>query len=197
MSIRQWIAERLCPDVFADQRAYIRMKDEASDAFWWLGGYPDAADAVRWLLDNDHNRRRPIGAKAIGKLPSSIWDFRSHLELRWTKPLAYVVWRQGRRGADDVEDYYEVAGPGDISADGSDPFPVFTHPAPSPKAPGYRRLEQLLYRLLRDHPEIDLAAHIGQTKDCDAVYSLPALHEKAQQLTATCASIATEGRING
>ncbi|NSZ73291.1 hypothetical protein G6L74_05980 [Agrobacterium tumefaciens] len=44
------------------------------------------------------------------------------------KPVAHLVWLQGRRAADDVEDYYEVARPGDKSVDGSDPFPVYATP---------------------------------------------------------------------
>lgn len=45
------------------------------------------------------------------------------------KPIAHLVWLQGRRGPDDVEDYYEVARPGDKCVDGSDPFPVFARPS--------------------------------------------------------------------
>jgi len=41
------------------------------------------------------------------------------------EPIAHLVWLQGRRAPDDVEDYYEVARPGDTSVDGSDPFPVY------------------------------------------------------------------------
>jgi hypothetical protein len=41
------------------------------------------------------------------------------------KPIAHLVWLQGRRAADDIEDYYEVALPGDKSVDGSEPFPVY------------------------------------------------------------------------
>jgi hypothetical protein len=41
------------------------------------------------------------------------------------KPIAHLVWLQGRRSADDVEDYYEVARAGDKCADGSEPFPVY------------------------------------------------------------------------
>lgn len=44
------------------------------------------------------------------------------------KPVCHLVWLQGRRAADDVEDYYEVARPGDKSVDGSDPFPVYFKP---------------------------------------------------------------------
>jgi hypothetical protein len=82
MSIRDWIAEKLCPQAFADQRSYQRMKVEAADAYWWLNGYPDAADALRWLLDNDRNRRRALGEPAIGTLPSDISRFRDTLERR-------------------------------------------------------------------------------------------------------------------
>jgi hypothetical protein len=46
------------------------------------------------------------------------------------QPIAHLVWLQGRRAADDVEDYYEVARPGDKSVDGSDPFPVYAAPPP-------------------------------------------------------------------
>lgn len=44
------------------------------------------------------------------------------------KPITHLVWLQGRRGPDDVEDYYEVARPGDKCVDGSDPFPVYVSP---------------------------------------------------------------------
>ncbi|SCB30741.1 hypothetical protein [Rhizobium lusitanum] len=45
------------------------------------------------------------------------------------EPIAHLVWLQGRRAADDVEDYYEVARAGDKSVDGSDPFPVYASPS--------------------------------------------------------------------
>jgi hypothetical protein len=45
------------------------------------------------------------------------------------QPIAHLIWLQGRRAADDVEDYYEVARPGDKSVDGSDPFPVYASPS--------------------------------------------------------------------
>lgn len=45
-----------------------------------------------------------------------------------SKPVAHLVWRQYLRAADDVEDYYEVARPGDKCVDGSDPFPVYVSP---------------------------------------------------------------------
>jgi len=44
------------------------------------------------------------------------------------KPIAYLVWLQGRHAADDVEDYYAVALPGEKSVDGTDPFPVYASP---------------------------------------------------------------------
>lgn len=46
------------------------------------------------------------------------------------KPVCYLVWKQFRRAADDVEDYYEVARPGDKCVDGSEPFPVYMRRVP-------------------------------------------------------------------
>ncbi|MUO84851.1 hypothetical protein [Agrobacterium vitis] len=91
MTIATWIAELLCPQVFTEQRAYARMKAEAIDAYHWLGAYPDAADALRWLLDNDQNRHRAIGEKAIGVLPSDISGFRSMLDTRHNQQLARIA----------------------------------------------------------------------------------------------------------
>ena len=48
------------------------------------------------------------------------------------KPVCHLVWMQGMRGPDDVEDYFLVAEPGDKGVDGSDAFPVYAAPpAPS------------------------------------------------------------------
>lgn len=44
------------------------------------------------------------------------------------KPIAHLVWQQGRPAIDDAVDYYEVARPGDKSVDGTDPFPVWDQP---------------------------------------------------------------------
>lgn len=44
--------------------------------------------------------------------------------------ICHLVWRQFRRAADDVEDYYEVARPGDKCVDGSEPFPVYMRSVP-------------------------------------------------------------------
>lgn len=88
--MRKWIAEKLYPQAFTDQRAYERMKAEAVDAYHWLGGFPDARDALRWILDNDRNRRRAIGEPAIGSLPSSIDRFRDMLDRRNLAPSASI-----------------------------------------------------------------------------------------------------------
>lgn len=84
--IRKWLAEKLFPQVFADQRSYEHMKAEAVDAYHWLGGFPDAALALRWLLDNNRNRNRAIGEPALGGLPSSIDGFREMLNRRSFSP---------------------------------------------------------------------------------------------------------------
>lgn len=59
------------------------------------------------------------------------------------QPVAHLVWLQGRRAIDDVEDYYEVARPGDKSVDGSDPFPVYAALVP-PAVPGEDDTRDLL-----------------------------------------------------
>jgi hypothetical protein len=46
------------------------------------------------------------------------------------------------------------------------------------------RLTQFLYRVLRDHPEIDIAEHVAQTSYAAAIYSLPEMEEKARQICA-------------
>ncbi|TIQ18939.1 MAG: hypothetical protein E5X51_23760 [Mesorhizobium sp.] len=43
------------------------------------------------------------------------------------------------------------------------------------------RLVQLFYRLLRDHPEIDLTAHIAESASAPAIFSLPDLEIRARR----------------
>lgn len=83
--MREWLARLIYPEAFRNEMAYRRLKAEMADAYYWLGAYPDAADALRWALDNDLNRNRAIGEKAIGKLPSDISLFREHLATRHTE----------------------------------------------------------------------------------------------------------------
>jgi hypothetical protein len=71
------------------------------------------------------------------------------------KPVAHLVWQQGRRGIDDVEDYYEVARPGDKSIDGSDPFPVWDHPHPVANAGNIAEAEELVARLRSGLDNVD------------------------------------------
>ncbi len=44
------------------------------------------------------------------------------------------------------------------------------------------RLTQFLYRLLRDHPNIDIPAHLAQTSHHEAIYSLPDIEKTARQI---------------
>ncbi|CDZ67668.1 Hypothetical protein NGAL_HAMBI2605_59490 [Neorhizobium galegae bv. orientalis] len=109
MILRSWIAEKLYPQAFADQRSYLRMKAEAADAYHWLGGYPDAADTLRWLLDNNHNRNRAIGEKAIGGLPSQIHEFRERLRARHN-----AKWEEHRKIRDIAYHLGDACAPGNI-----------------------------------------------------------------------------------
>lgn len=88
MSIRDAIARHLYPTAFKNEQAYQRLKAEAIDAYHWLNGYPDAADTLRWLLDNDRNRNRGLNDKAVGDFPSRIDGFRAHLERRRERSAA-------------------------------------------------------------------------------------------------------------
>lgn len=71
------------------------------------------------------------------------WNRRPALSAGQAQPVAHLVWLQGRRAIDDVEDYYEVARPGDKSVDGSDPFPVYAALVP-PAVPGEDDTRDLL-----------------------------------------------------
>lgn len=80
-------------------------KPEGAPAFWWRTHFNKLrADAVK-------SRSALVDVPAVE-----------------SEPVAHLVWRQYLRAADDVEDYYEVARPGDKCVDGSAPFPVYTHP---------------------------------------------------------------------
>jgi hypothetical protein len=83
-----------------------------------LATFKHADDAAYVDLVQPHNMRVILSA-----LPD-------YIALLPGEPICHLVWRQGRIAIDDVADYYEVAGKGDKSVDGSDPFPVYTSPAP-------------------------------------------------------------------
>lgn len=87
-ALRRWLAELLCPEVFADARAYERSKAIMQDAYWWLGEFPDAQAAVRWSLDRDINYRRALDAPPVGEWPDGIEGFREALRRRQAEPSA-------------------------------------------------------------------------------------------------------------
>lgn len=60
------------------------------------------------------------------------------------KPFAYLIWMQGIRGPDDVEDYYEVAQPDEKSIDGSPAFPVYDERALAAKDAEIEKLKAAL-----------------------------------------------------
>lgn len=110
-------------------------KSEHQEAVWLaaLATQPNAF--VDHLMDDAFVRRSVERAEIIidayfmargWPLPSESSDD--------PKPVAHLVWLQGRRSADDVEDYYEVARPGDKCVDGSPPFPVWDRPVQFPAA---------------------------------------------------------------
>ena len=64
--------------------ALTKMRQEMEYARWWLDG--EAQDALDWALNNWRNRARPIGANAVGTLPSDISDFREYIAKKYRSP---------------------------------------------------------------------------------------------------------------
>jgi hypothetical protein len=77
--MRRLLAELLYPEAFKDQRAYEHLLIRARDAFWWLGKFPEACATLRWLIDNDHDWRRPIGEPGVCIWWQTIDEFREKL----------------------------------------------------------------------------------------------------------------------
>jgi hypothetical protein len=82
------------------------------------------------------------------------------------EPIAHLVWLQGRRAPDDVEDYYEVARPGDKSVDGSDPFPVYASPSDAERHERAIPDIALINDLQRHIDERGATTEIGQDIQC-------------------------------
>lgn len=59
--IRRILAQWLYPEVFQEcwqwQFEYMRV----SDAYWWLGEFPEATATLRWILDHHQDWTRPVG----------------------------------------------------------------------------------------------------------------------------------------
>lgn len=78
--MRRLLAEWLYPEAFRNERAYQRLLTKASDAFWWLGEFPEACATLRWIVDNERDDRRDFQTT----MPICMWrqnisDFREML----------------------------------------------------------------------------------------------------------------------
>jgi hypothetical protein len=93
--MRKFLAQWLYPEAFRDQRYYQRMIITASDAFWWLGGFPEACATLRWLIDTDRDYRREIGEPSVSLFDQGISGFRE--ELRRGKHLEAAKNRRWQR----------------------------------------------------------------------------------------------------
>jgi hypothetical protein len=77
--MRRWLAKLLYPEVFETERAYIRLKARAADAYWWLGEFPEACATLRWLLDVERDQARPMGVDSVSVWMDNISYFREQL----------------------------------------------------------------------------------------------------------------------
>ena len=77
--MRRWLARLLYPKVFETESAYIRLKTRASDAYWWLGEFPEACAFIRWLIDVERDQARAINEPWLSLWNGNIHDFREQL----------------------------------------------------------------------------------------------------------------------
>jgi hypothetical protein len=81
-TVRLGLARWLAPELVEAEDRYHRLISRMQDDYWWLGEFPDASEAIRYLLDSHRNRYRAIGEPRVGNLPDDISDFREHLRRR-------------------------------------------------------------------------------------------------------------------
>jgi hypothetical protein len=150
----EWLEVRLVDTMFRDSKTAIRVW-EAAVFGRCFATIIECDDGQFTLLSPKTGRFDSFGlAQETAQL-----EFNAAISLLLEpvsrKPVAHLVWQQGRRGIDDVEDFYEVARPGDKSIDGSDPFPVWDHPHPVANAGKIAEAEELVARLRSGLDNVD------------------------------------------
>jgi hypothetical protein len=93
--MRQWIAERLCPQLARGAERYWYLWHQVDDLNKWCDG--EARDAAQWLLDQDEDHWRsknvPAGARAT---PWGIQNFREWIYRKRAVPhSAHVTATEG------------------------------------------------------------------------------------------------------
>jgi hypothetical protein len=79
----------LRPDLILDHDSYHRLRAEMIDAKQWLAEFPDARDALSWLIENDISYRRPLNAVPDARnTPAFIAEFRELLRKRKSASLS-------------------------------------------------------------------------------------------------------------
>lgn len=100
-------------------------EDSAADA--WFKLHEEMSDIAKAMYaQNSRHQQSLLRAEELG-YERGLRDARAET---W-KVVAHLVWKQGLRAIDDLEDYYEVARDGEKSADGSEPFPVYAPSIPN------------------------------------------------------------------
>jgi hypothetical protein len=150
----EWIELRPIDTMFKGPEVVRVWDGKAIEVSW--ATIIECSDGMFTLLSKPTSGRHETFEKARAQAQE---DFNGRIKTSIVspeqKPVAYLVWQQGRRGIDDVEDYYEIARPGDKSIDGSDPFPVWDHPHPVANAGNIAEAEELVARLRSGLDNVD------------------------------------------
>lgn len=77
--LKRMIAAWLAPDMARGAERHRRMVSNGTDAFFWLGEFPEAQAALKWMVDDDRNHWRSLDEEARGSLPGDIGRFRDVL----------------------------------------------------------------------------------------------------------------------
>lgn len=85
MTLKVWLAEKLCPDMARSARRYEYLWHQVDDVHKWCDG--EARDVAAYLLDADYNHWRPLGSEAKTRTTyGGISVFRNWLYCRRNQP---------------------------------------------------------------------------------------------------------------
>lgn len=84
MGLREIIARWLAPEAFRTVERYHYQRACQSEAYRWLGEFPDVCATIEWLRVSEQNHFRKLGEDAFAAVPGKPWiwqisDFREHL----------------------------------------------------------------------------------------------------------------------
>jgi hypothetical protein len=93
MSWKAWLAKKLCPEAFEDQRRWRHAYDLLYELKWWCHGhFPEASMGANWVLAcvfrhfGDPDRRDCIGACTIEQFREDLRNLRRQEEEAEARP---------------------------------------------------------------------------------------------------------------